>query len=242
MRISCSCRKCRGGTTATTRATASKVRTPHHHWPEKAQHEFFAGENAACRLRHERRLRPWPPRQCAAVLFSDRTSITTTSPTTPTSSAASCIACWKRRPARCTATSSTWACSKAGRRRQTEALIECGEQFGAERRTGHHRRRLQRLAQYPQRPPAPETGRGRGIRRTGAAGAARRADWRYGAQWAGREKRLVPARTFPAALPWFRLDRIYVRGFKVDMPKCCTARSGRKLSDHAPIVANLQLA
>ena len=25
-----------------------------------------------------------------------------------------------------------------------------------------------------------------------------------------------PARTFPAMLPWFRLDRIYVRGFKVD--------------------------
>jgi endonuclease/exonuclease/phosphatase family metal-dependent hydrolase len=59
---------------------------------------------------------------------------------------------------------------------------------------------------------------------------------------AGREKRLVPARTFPAALPWFRLDRIYVRGFKVEHAEVLHGPQWARLSDHAPIVANLQLA
>jgi endonuclease/exonuclease/phosphatase family metal-dependent hydrolase len=59
---------------------------------------------------------------------------------------------------------------------------------------------------------------------------------------AGRERVLTPARTFPAALPWFRLDRIYVRGFKVDTAQVLHGSLWAKLSDHAPIVANLQLA
>jgi endonuclease/exonuclease/phosphatase family metal-dependent hydrolase len=60
--------------------------------------------------------------------------------------------------------------------------------------------------------------------------------------WAGRKPRLAPARTFPAALPWFRLDRIYVRGFKVDHAQVLHGPLWAKLSDHAPIVAELQLA
>jgi endonuclease/exonuclease/phosphatase family metal-dependent hydrolase len=48
--------------------------------------------------------------------------------------------------------------------------------------------------------------------------------------------------TFPAALPWFRLDRIYVRGFKVDNAQVMAGPIWAKLSDHAPIVAELQLA
>jgi endonuclease/exonuclease/phosphatase family metal-dependent hydrolase len=59
---------------------------------------------------------------------------------------------------------------------------------------------------------------------------------------AGRERRLVPARTFPAAMPWFRLDRIYVRGFKVEHAEVLHGPQWARLSDHAPIVANLQLA
>jgi endonuclease/exonuclease/phosphatase family metal-dependent hydrolase len=59
---------------------------------------------------------------------------------------------------------------------------------------------------------------------------------------AGRERRLVPARTFPAAMPWFRLDRIYVRGFKVEHAEVLHGPQWAKLSDHAPIVANLQLS
>jgi endonuclease/exonuclease/phosphatase family metal-dependent hydrolase len=58
----------------------------------------------------------------------------------------------------------------------------------------------------------------------------------------GREKTVRPARTFPAALPWFRLDRIYVRGFKVDTAQVVHGTLWAKLSDHAPIVANLKLA
>jgi endonuclease/exonuclease/phosphatase family metal-dependent hydrolase len=59
---------------------------------------------------------------------------------------------------------------------------------------------------------------------------------------AGRQQRLRPARTFPAALPWFRLDRIYVRGFKVDTAQVLHGTLWAKLSDHAPIVATLGLA
>ena len=59
---------------------------------------------------------------------------------------------------------------------------------------------------------------------------------------AGRDKIIHPARTFPAALPWFRLDRIYVRGFKVDTAQVLHGTLWAKLSDHAPIVANLKLA
>ena len=60
--------------------------------------------------------------------------------------------------------------------------------------------------------------------------------------FSGREKPVTPARTFPAALPWFRLDRIYVRGFKVDTAQVLHGTLWAKLSDHAPIVANLKLA
>lgn len=58
----------------------------------------------------------------------------------------------------------------------------------------------------------------------------------------GSEQKVRPARTFPAALPWFRLDRIYVRGFKVDTAQVLHGSLWAKLSDHAPIVANLKLS
>jgi endonuclease/exonuclease/phosphatase family metal-dependent hydrolase len=51
-----------------------------------------------------------------------------------------------------------------------------------------------------------------------------------------------PARTFPAALPWFRLDRIYVRGFTVESAEVLHGSVWGKLSDHAPIVASLKFA
>jgi endonuclease/exonuclease/phosphatase family metal-dependent hydrolase len=59
---------------------------------------------------------------------------------------------------------------------------------------------------------------------------------------AGKQPRVVQARTFPAAMPWFRLDRIYVRGFKVDNAEVLHGTLWARLSDHAPIVASLQLA
>ncbi|MFT5643778.1 MAG: endonuclease/exonuclease/phosphatase family metal-dependent hydrolase [Janthinobacterium sp.] len=51
---------------------------------------------------------------------------------------------------------------------------------------------------------------------------------------------LSPARTFPAAMPWLRLDRIYVRGFKVESAQVMHGALWGKLSDHAPIVASLK--
>ena len=58
----------------------------------------------------------------------------------------------------------------------------------------------------------------------------------------GGEQKVRPARTFPAVLPWFRLDRIYVRGFKVDTAEVLHGSLWAKLSDHAPIVATLKLS
>lgn len=58
---------------------------------------------------------------------------------------------------------------------------------------------------------------------------------------AGRGPKGKPARTFPAALPWLRLDRIYVRGFEIESAQVLHGALWAKLSDHAPIVASLTL-
>lgn len=50
-----------------------------------------------------------------------------------------------------------------------------------------------------------------------------------------------PARTFPAALPCLRLDRIYLRGFEVESARVLHGVAWARLSDHAPIVATLRL-
>ena len=52
--------------------------------------------------------------------------------------------------------------------------------------------------------------------------------------------RLKP--TFPARLPMLSLDRIYVRGFKVIEAQTLKERVWRKLSDHIPVRAVLELA
>jgi endonuclease/exonuclease/phosphatase family metal-dependent hydrolase len=46
------------------------------------------------------------------------------------------------------------------------------------------------------------------------------------------------ARSFPSAFPLFKLDRIYVRGFDVGH---CQVHGGRRLSDHAALVAELKI-
>jgi len=50
-----------------------------------------------------------------------------------------------------------------------------------------------------------------------------------------------PARTFPALLPWLKLDRIYVRGFHVRQVDVMRGRLWAQMSDHAPLVADLAL-
>jgi len=63
----------------------------------------------------------------------------------------------------------------------------------------------------------------------------------YLRQLSGRGPKLQPARTFPAAMPFLKLDRIYVRGFKVEEAQVLHGAMWAKLSDHAPLVATLAL-
>jgi endonuclease/exonuclease/phosphatase family metal-dependent hydrolase len=57
----------------------------------------------------------------------------------------------------------------------------------------------------------------------------------------GRGPKIQPARTFPAALPLLKLDRIYVRGFTVESAQVLHGPIWAKLSDHAPIMSTLRL-
>lgn len=52
----------------------------------------------------------------------------------------------------------------------------------------------------------------------------------------------APARTFPSGFPLLRLDRVYVRGFTVASAAVLSGARWSQLSDHAPIVAELDLA
>lgn len=58
---------------------------------------------------------------------------------------------------------------------------------------------------------------------------------------AGRTAKIKPARTFPAAMPWLRLDRIYLRGFAVEDAQVLQGSAWAKLSDHSPIIATLRM-
>lgn len=49
-----------------------------------------------------------------------------------------------------------------------------------------------------------------------------------------------PARSYPSAMPIFRLDRIYVRGFSVQHCDVHIGGKWRRLSDHAALSAQLQ--
>lgn len=49
------------------------------------------------------------------------------------------------------------------------------------------------------------------------------------------------ARTFPALVPWLRMDRIYQRGFDLHGADVLRGPSWARLSDHAPLVADLEL-
>ncbi len=48
-----------------------------------------------------------------------------------------------------------------------------------------------------------------------------------------------PARTFPSVFPLLRLDRVYVRGFRIAQARVLSGPSWSRLSDHAPILAEL---
>lgn len=50
----------------------------------------------------------------------------------------------------------------------------------------------------------------------------------------------VPARSFPAVLPLFRLDRIYVRGFRVSHVHAHHGPAWARMSDHAALTTDLE--
>lgn len=50
-----------------------------------------------------------------------------------------------------------------------------------------------------------------------------------------------PPRTFPAAFPWLRLDRVYQRGFAVRQARVLQGQPWSQISDHAPILTELEL-
>ncbi|MDO4230916.1 MAG: endonuclease/exonuclease/phosphatase family protein [Lautropia sp.] len=52
---------------------------------------------------------------------------------------------------------------------------------------------------------------------------------------------LSSARTYPALMPCLRMDRIYVRGFEVEQATVLGGYRWAKLSDHAPVVADLRM-
>lgn len=51
-----------------------------------------------------------------------------------------------------------------------------------------------------------------------------------------------PPRSYPSALPFFRLDRIYVRGFRVRQAKVHFGEPWSRISDHAALTADLEAA
>jgi endonuclease/exonuclease/phosphatase family metal-dependent hydrolase len=59
--------------------------------------------------------------------------------------------------------------------------------------------------------------------------------------WA-RERRAGVARTYPSVLPWLSLDRIYVRGFRVDDVRVPKGIEWSQRSDHMPLIADLEVA
>lgn len=73
------------------------------------------------------------------------------------------------------------------------------------------------------------------------ANISRRGFGSYLRQLSGRGPKMQPARTFPAAMPFLQLDRIYVRGFAIESAQVFHGAMWARLSDHAPIVASLQL-
>lgn len=57
----------------------------------------------------------------------------------------------------------------------------------------------------------------------------------------GAARLSLPPRTFPAVFPWLRLDRIYQRGFAVRCARVLHGSPWKQMSDHAPLLAELEL-
>ena len=209
----------------------------HHHWPETAQHEFFAGEalhsaygmNAVYDHGHHGNalVSTFPIVNMANHDVSDHAY--------EQRGILHCIVESDAGPIHCYVVH--LGLFEAGRGRQAQSLIECvnnsapnnepviiAGDFNDWRNTlsDKLRKELRVVEVFDELGPRSKLGE-------------------LARSFSGREKRVIPARTFPAALPFFRLDRIYVRGFKVDSAEVKHGPLWAKLSDHAPIVAGLSL-
>jgi endonuclease/exonuclease/phosphatase family metal-dependent hydrolase len=219
-----------------------KVRTPHHHWPEKAQHEFFAGENlhAAYGMNAVYDHGHHGNALLSGFPISNQNNHDVSDHAYEQRGILHCVLETPSGNVHCYVVH--LGLFEVSRRRQTDALVQCVQDsarpdepviiagdFNDWRNTLSDCLRLKlgvvEVFDELERPARFGARIGEIVRNA-----------------AGREKRLVPARTFPAALPWFRLDRIYVRGFKVEHAEVLHGPQWARLSDHAPIVANLQLA
>ena len=212
----------------------------HHHWPESAQHEYFAGESRHLHSAYGMNAVYDHGHHGNALLCSHPIQNSHNHDVSDHAyeqrGILHCVIETESCPVHCYVVH--LGLFESGRGRQTQALIDCvnasapnGEpviiagDFNDWRNTlsGKLREALGVVEVFD------ELGKGSRI------GDLVR-------NLSGREKIVRPARTFPAALPWFRLDRIYVRGFKVETAQVLHGTLWAKLSDHAPIVANLKLA
>ena len=206
----------------------------HLHWPTQAQHEFLAGEthqaaygkNAIYRHGHHGNalLSKLPiiasqNRDVSAHAFEQRGIL-------------HCILQHEHRPVHCYVVH--FGLFGKGRAYQTQALIEVVSQTAAADEpviiAGDFNDWRNEL--------------GASLREQLAVMEVfdeRRHGARLGAEWRGKTGQPPPARTFPSFLPWLRLDRIYVRGFHVESAQVLHGAKWGKLSDHAPLLANLQL-
>jgi endonuclease/exonuclease/phosphatase family metal-dependent hydrolase len=50
------------------------------------------------------------------------------------------------------------------------------------------------------------------------------------------------ARTYPSLMPWLKMDRIYQRGFIVHHAEVLKGPVWAQLSDHSPVIAEVELA
>ncbi len=58
----------------------------------------------------------------------------------------------------------------------------------------------------------------------------------------GAARMVRTARTYPALVPWLRMDRIYTRGFDVVDARVLRGPRWAQLSDHSPLVSDLTLS
>jgi endonuclease/exonuclease/phosphatase family metal-dependent hydrolase len=209
----------------------------HHHWPEEAQHEFFAGDshhsaygmNAVYDHGHHGNA------LLSAYTIADTRNHDVSDHAYEQRGILHCMLETPKGPVHCYVVH--LGLFESGRGRQTEALIEAvkasapnGEPVVIAGDFNDWRNTL-----------SDKLRKSLGVVEVFDQLGSRSALGDLVRSLSGRTRKVTPARTFPAALPWFRLDRIYVRGFKVDSAQVLHGSLWAKLSDHAPIVATLKL-